>query len=261
MATAVENKRNAVSIVDTIAAEDIGKFPEQNLAESLQRITGVQIQRSAGEGQFVSIRGLDPKFTQVDLDGRELPTPTGTRTFDFTIFSSDFVSAIEVYKSPTSDLIEGGLAGVADIRTVDPATVKERQLVLVAKGADDLNSHKIDPRFTALYADKLFDGRLGVVLGADYSKRHFENYQYQAFGLQPYTAQPAGPFTVSGLFDNAQTFNIIPGDRERTTYLGALNFAVTDKFKLYGEALYSKFTNDDVSVTDAYRQTNLAPPP
>ena len=261
LVTAVEDKRNAVAIVDTIAAEDIGKFPEQNLAESLQRITGVQIQRSAGEGQFVSIRGLDPKFTQVDLDGRELPTPTGTRTFDFTIFSSDFVNAIDVYKSPTADLTEGGLAGVANVRTIDPATVKDRQLVLVAKGSDDLNSHSVDPRFTALYADKLLDGRLGVVLGADYSKRQFENFQYQAFGLQPYVAQPAGPFTVSGLFDNAQTFNIIPGDRERATFLGSLNFAVTDKFKLYGEALYSRFTNDDVSVTDAYRQTNLAAPP
>jgi iron complex outermembrane receptor protein len=261
LATAVEDKRNAVAIVDTIAAEDIGKFPEQNLAESLQRITGVQIQRSAGEGQFVSIRGLDPKFTQVDLDGRTLPTPTGTRTFDFTILSSDFVNAVDVYKSPTADLTEGGLAGVANVRTIDPASVKERQVVLVAKGSDDLNSHNVDPRFTGLYADKLLDGRLGVVLGADYSKRHFENFQYQAFGLQPYTAQPAGPFTVSGLFDNAQTFNLIPGDRERATFLGSLNFALTDNFKLYGEALYSRFTNDDVSVTDAYRQTNLAPPP
>jgi TonB-dependent receptor len=155
LATAVENKRNAAAIVDTIAAEDIGKFPEQNLAESLQRITGVQIQRSAGEGQFVSIRGLDPKFTQVNLDGRELPTPTGTRTFDFTIFSSDFVNAIDVYKSPTADLTEGGLAGVANVRTFDPAAVKERQIVLVAKGSDDLNSNEINPRFTAFYADKI----------------------------------------------------------------------------------------------------------
>jgi iron complex outermembrane receptor protein len=261
LATAVQDKRTAVAIVDTIAAEDIGKFPEQNLAESLQRITGVQIQRSAGEGQFVSIRGLDPKFTQVDLDGRALPTPTGTRTFDFTIFSSDFVNAVDVYKSPTADLTEGGLAGVANVRTIDPATVKDRQIVFVAKGSDDLNSRDVDPRFTGLYADKLLDGRLGIVLGADYSKRHFENFQYQAFGLQPYTAQPAGPFTVSGLFDNAQTFNLIPGDRERSTYLGSLSFALTDNFKLYGEALYSRFANDDVSVTDAYRQTNLAPPP
>ena len=261
LSTAVEDKRNAVAIVDTIAEEDIGGFPEQNLAESLQRITGVQIQRSAGEGQFVSVRGLDPKFTQVDLNGRDLPTPTGTRTFDFTIFSSDFVDAIEVYKSPTADLTEGGLAGVANVRTMDPAAVKNRQLVLIAKGSDDLDSSDVEPRFTGLYADKLIDGRLGVVLGADYSKRHFENYQYQAFGLQPYIAQPAGPFTVSGLFDNAQTFNIIPGDRERDTYLGSLNFALTDNFKLNGEVLYSRFSNSDVSVTDAFRQTNLAPPP
>jgi len=266
LATAVEDKRNAVAIVDTIAAEDIGKFPEQNLAESLQRITGVQIQRSAGEGQYVSIRGLDPKFTQVDLDGRELPTPNstqtnGTKTFDFTILSSDFVNAIDVYKSPTADLDEGGLAGVANVRTIDPATVKERQLVLVAKGSDDLDSGDKDPRFTALYADKLIDGRLGVVLGADYSKRHFEDYQYQAYGLQPYTANPAGPFTVSGLFDNAQYFNLIPGERERTTYLGSLNFAVTDGFKLYEETLYSRFTNNDVTISDAFRQTNLAAPP
>jgi len=261
LATAVEDKKNAVAIVDSIASEDIGKFPEQNLAESLQRITGVQIQRSAGEGQYVSIRGLDPKFTQVDLDGRELPTPTGTRTFDFTIVSSDFVNAIDVYKSPTADLTEGGLAGVANVRTIDPASVKDRQVVLVAKGSDDLNSSTVDPRFTGLYADKLLDGRLGVVLGADYSKRHFQDLQYQAYGLQPYTANPAGPFTVSGLYDNAQYFNLIPGERERTSYLGSLNFAVNDNLSLYEETLYSRFTNNDVTISDAFRQTNLAAPP
>ena len=152
---------------------------------------------------------------------------------------------------------------MANVRTIDPATVKDRQLVLVAKGADDLDSHKVDPRFTALYADKLLDGRLGVVLGADYSKRHFENYQYQAFGMQPYTAQHRGAsFTVSGLFDNASKRSTsFPVIASAPPTWGPSNFAVTDNFKLYGEALYSRFTNDDVSVTDAFRQTNLAAPP
>ena len=80
---ALENKRTSEVISDGIAAEDIGKFPETNLAESLQHITGVQITRSQGEGQFISVRGLDPKFTDILYNGREVPAGTGTRAFDF----------------------------------------------------------------------------------------------------------------------------------------------------------------------------------
>ncbi len=150
---ALNAKRSSSEIVDAIAAEDIGKFPEQNLAESLQRITGVQIQRTSGEGQYVSIRGLDPKFAQVQHDGRELPgvpSSSGTRTFDYGILAAEFVNSVEVFKTPSADLAEGGLSGTVNVRSVDPDTLKGRQFTVVAKGVDDLGSGKRDPHLTAL---------------------------------------------------------------------------------------------------------------
>ena len=98
LAKSVTAKRDAEIVSDAIVAEDIGKFPQQNMAESLQRITGVQITRSKGEGQLVSVRGLDPKFTHLLYNGRELPAASGSRNFDFTILSADFVSELQVAK-------------------------------------------------------------------------------------------------------------------------------------------------------------------
>src|SRR3546814_787916 len=103
---AIENKRNLDVISDGIAAEDIGKYPEQNIAESLQRVTGVQISRNLGEGQFLSVRGLDPKFTNTLYNGRQLPSGSGTRAFDFQVLSANFASQVDVYKSPTADMLE-----------------------------------------------------------------------------------------------------------------------------------------------------------
>src|ERR1044072_5284994 len=105
--TAIETKRVADTVVDVISAEDVGKFPTENVAESLQRVTGVQITRFRGEGQNVTIRGLPSDFTLVQLNGRTLTSALGasgstlSRSFDFTILPSEFVSRVEVYKSPT----------------------------------------------------------------------------------------------------------------------------------------------------------------
>lgn len=103
LADATALKRNNVSIVDAISSEDIGRFPDQNLAESLQRVTGVQITRNKGEGSRVALRGLGPNFTQTQYNGRQIATPGGGRSFSFTSLSSDFVSAVEVFKSPSAE--------------------------------------------------------------------------------------------------------------------------------------------------------------
>src|SRR3546814_5871169 len=82
---------------------------EQNIAESLQRVTGVQISRNLGEGQFLSVRGLDTKFTNTLYNGRQLPSGSGTRAFDPQVLSAHFASQVDVYKSTTADMLESGL--------------------------------------------------------------------------------------------------------------------------------------------------------
>ena len=103
---AADMKRDAIGVVDAITAEDMGKFPDSNLAESLQRITGVSIDRVNGEGSKVTVRGFGPDFNQITLNGRLMPaanledsTASASRSFDFAQLSSDAVSAVEVYKS------------------------------------------------------------------------------------------------------------------------------------------------------------------
>ena len=102
-------KRDCNQIVDAVSAEDVGKFPDSNVAESLQRITGVAIDRSGGEGQFITVRGLGPEFNTVLLNGRTIATDNDGREFSFDVLSSDIIQRAEVFKTATPNLQSGGI--------------------------------------------------------------------------------------------------------------------------------------------------------
>lgn len=265
--SAIAQKRNAPAIVDSISAEDIGKFPEQNLAESLQRITGVQISRSNGEGQNISIRGLSPDFNQINLNGRVLPSPTGSRSFDFTILSSDFISGIDVYKVPTADLVEGGLAGTVNVHTLRAKDVKGLRLAANIEGLYEGNSKKVGPHASILYADRFLDNKLSIIIGVDYSKRNLQNYGYQAFGLESASEASKnldynldGSRTDTFLINHAASFLASFGTRERLSGLLSIGYEVTSNFNIWGEALGSRFTNDIHTALNAHRFTNISDP-
>src|SRR6478735_85339 len=124
---ALQDKRDAISAVDSIRAEDIADFPDLNLAESIQRIPGVTIARDAGEGRTISVRGLSPEFTRVRLNGIEAMSANGGtdaaggtnrgRGFDFNTFASELFSSVVVHKSASADLEEGSLGATVDLRT------------------------------------------------------------------------------------------------------------------------------------------------
>ena len=114
-------KRDSRGVVEAITAEDIGKFPDTNLAESLQRISGVSIDRSNNEGSKVTVRGFGPDFNLITLNGRQMPTTSladPTRSFDFANIASEGVSAVEVFKTFGADQQSGGIGSVINIKTV-----------------------------------------------------------------------------------------------------------------------------------------------
>ena len=122
-------KRDAQGIVDGITAEDIGKFPDTNLAEALQRISGVSIDRQLGEGSKVTVRGVGPDFNLVLLNGRQMPAAnlgsggagtTNSRSFDFANLAAEAVSAIEVFKTSRADQPTGGIGATLNVRTARP---------------------------------------------------------------------------------------------------------------------------------------------
>jgi TonB-dependent receptor len=131
---AIDIKRNADSFVDAISAEDVGKLPDANLAEVMQRVPGVSIQRTRGEGDFISIRGLGPNFVRGEIDGRTLVSATESsdwvrnggvfastgRSTNFDVLPAEIVQKLEVIKSPTASMVEGGIGGVVNILTQEP---------------------------------------------------------------------------------------------------------------------------------------------
>ena len=116
----LDTKREADSFLDSITAEDIGKFPDQNIAESLQRVSGVTIDRRSGEGQEITVRGLGPDFNRVLMNNRQIATITGGRNFDFQVIASELIGAVDVYKTATANLTEGWMGGLVNMRTMKP---------------------------------------------------------------------------------------------------------------------------------------------
>lgn len=271
---ALDVKRDAQGIVDAVSAEDVGKFPDQNLAESLQRITGVQITRSEGEGKNITVRGLPSDFTRVQFNGRTMPSVNATstyvvgsggRSFDFTIIPSSFVREIVVHKTSVADIEEGGISGTADIKTIRPLDMGQRVLSGAATGVYEENSGETQPKVNALYSDSFNDGKFGVALGAHYDKRSAETHAFVGYGAEVGVEggrNPALDYNLDGDFDDTFRFHHEnryrngTSDRERKTLLATLQFQPTDNTDFWFETLYSEFAVDNLVHQNAHRFTN-----
>jgi TonB-dependent receptor len=176
----LEEKRYSTEQVDAIFAEDIGKFPDQNLAESMQRIAGVSIDREGGEGQRISIRGLGSDFTRVRLNGLEALATAGTgsagvnrsRGFDFNTFASELFSQVKVNKTQSAQMDEGSLGSTVDLRGSRPFDFDGFRASASAQVGYGEMAEEYDPRVSGLLSNTWADGRFGALLSASYSKRN-----------------------------------------------------------------------------------------
>jgi iron complex outermembrane recepter protein len=162
---ALEIKRYGTGFVDAIVATDIASFPDQNLAEALQRIPGVAIERSSGQGKTVSVRSLGSQFTHSTINGLNASSASGKRELQFDLFSSDLVQTVSVKKSPTASDEEGGVGGTVAIRTARPFDYDGFKVVVSAEGAHNSVSDEVDPRMAFLISDTYADDTIGVLLG------------------------------------------------------------------------------------------------
>jgi TonB-dependent receptor len=164
-------KRDAVGIVDAIAAEDLGKFPDSNIAEALQRVPGVAIDRNGGEGQFVTIRGFGPAFNTVLLNGRPIESETGGREFSFDLYPSELIAGAEIFKTGTAHLDEGGIGATINLKTARPLDLPDNKALLSAQAHYEDASRKATPQAFALYSRKFNDGKMGFLLSGSYQDR------------------------------------------------------------------------------------------
>ena len=179
--SALNAKRTDRGIVDVIKAEDIAKFPDTNLAESLQRVPGVVIDRDAGEGRNITVRGLGADFTRVRINGIEALATTGgtdssgganrSRGFDFNVFASELFNSLTVRKSNQADVDEGSLGATVDLQAARPFDFKRFVATVSAKAKYNDLSGKTDPRVAFLLTDTFANNTLGFLVSGAYSKR------------------------------------------------------------------------------------------
>jgi TonB-dependent receptor len=175
----MDTKRSSEGIVDAISAEDIGKFPDTNLAESLQRISGVSIDRVNGEGSKVTVRGFGPDFNLVTLNGRQLPVTTGSRSFDFANISADTISGVEVSKTSLASNSTGGIGSTIDVQTLRPLNVHTTKAVANVAMVSDESTERgsATPEISGLYSTTFDNEKFGVLLAASYQERESGSQQ------------------------------------------------------------------------------------
>jgi len=184
MQSTLNLKKNSDGIVDGVVAADIGKFPDTNLAESLQRISGVSIDRQNGEGQKITVRGMGPDFNLVLLNGRQMPVsdlndPNG-RSFSFDNLASEAISQLQVYKTGRADNPSGGIGATVNVMTARPFDHAGTQASFGIKGVKDTSNQKlpdllkgtrITPEVSGIFSTTSKDGMWGIGASASFQKR------------------------------------------------------------------------------------------
>ena len=183
----LDDKRNNVGSTDTILAEDIAKFPDTNLSESIQRIPGVALSRAGGEGRQIAVRGLSPLFTTTEINGMETIANSGNnvgRSFDFNVFDSDLFSGITVNKTAAANLHEGALGAVIQLSTPHP--FDHQGFTLVSSGTGSYNTQRgaFNKRASGLISDTFMNGTLGVLFAAAYQQRKVQLFDTDSVGFQ-----------------------------------------------------------------------------
>ena len=177
VASAIDRKKNASTVVDSIVAEDIGEFPDKNVGEALSRVTGVQLSRDFGEGSQVNIRGVEANLNRIEINGLSVLSTNGTagRGAELRELPAELIKSIDVFKGVTADQTEGGIGGTVSIKTNMPLDFKTRTFVTKLEGEHSTSRGGMQPRASILWADKFLDGRLGLMANIVYDKVYTQN--------------------------------------------------------------------------------------
>lgn len=265
LSSSLATKRNQDGVVDAVSAEDAGKFPDTNIAESLQRVTGVQIDRNNGEGRTISVRGLGPEYNNVLINGRAMTSDTGSRAFSFDLLSSDLISKALVYKTSQAFLPEGGIGSTVDIQTARPLSGKAGSSTVVnVSDSYDSNSKKNTPGLSGLYSYANPSRTFGVAGSLSYTDR--DSAQYKAI------TDAWNYLDVASINGNMNSKGLTPADvtnkklyipqsfgfqnetesRKRLVANFTAQYNPSSSWKLTADALYSRLNqqNNVIAISD-----------
>lgn len=246
LSTSAELKRESAIVQDSISQEDLGKFPDANVAESLQRIPGVSIDRSNGEGKFVTVRGLGPQFNSVLFNGRSLASDNYGREFSFDLLAAELISGADVYKTSLARLPEGGIGATINLHTARPLDLSGFRSVVSAKGNYESTNEEITPQVFGLVSDTFADDTLGLLGSVSYQERNVSVDSVTSGGWLPnQTVGPANNPVATNVYA-PRNLDISNASDERTrlgiTLVG--QYRPSDALTLTLDGLYNSFESD-----------------
>ncbi|MGV8836399.1 TonB-dependent receptor [Cellvibrio sp.] len=252
--SAADFKRNSDVVVDSITAEDIGKFPDANIADSLQRVPGVQISRDrGGEGRFVSVRGLGSQFNMTTLNSRTLATDNAGRDFSFDVMPSELISQADVYKTSMASIQEGSIGGLISLKTRKPLDTPGLHVNGSLGGLYDEGTEQWGGQSSVVVSDSFHDDTLGVSLGVTYSQREWKADTYELLSAKKYVSVPANTDgnteAVNAWMPDIPSFQHKFGERERVGVAGAIQFKPDDRIDTTVDFFYSNYKTPESSYS------------
>lgn len=241
-------KRYSGAVVDVVTAEDIGKFPDKNVAESLSRITGVSVTRGFGEGEKIAVRGTDPAQNRTLLNGASVASAdwfvldNPSRAFNFTLLPSNVVSDLEVYKTPQADIQEGSLGGTVYLKTRRPLALDANTVSLQVQGQYSDVSKEWDPQLSGLYSWKNDAEDFGLLISLTQQERSLarKGKEVLGFGRQQVAGQEYwAPRIVGDAF--------FQQERKRTTALVSAQWLPTEQTEVVLNVLDTKLDANNIN--------------
>jgi TonB-dependent receptor len=243
-ARAINQQRAAPSLTSIVAADEIGRFPDQNAAESLQRLPGVSLYRDQGEGRFVDLRGLNYVYTSVTLNGAKVASPeVGSRAIALDVVPADSLAALEVTKVPTPDLDGEGLGGVVNIKSKSAFDADGLAATATAQGIYSQLTGQTGAKFNFSTSNLFAGGKAGILVAGTWQQRKFGSFNYEIDDGWDVRTAPGGTTEYYFLQDIA--FRDYEIERTRYGATVALEYKPDPSTWLALKGTYNRFTDDE----------------
>lgn len=253
-AAAINRRRRAPSVIDVLSSDSVGNFPDQNVAEALQRAPGLSVQRDQGEGRFVVIRGIDPSFNSTTINGMRIPGPEAdSRAVNLDAISSDLVESVEITKAITPDMDGDAVGGNIEVKTLTAFDLGGRSGSVTVGGSYNTTNEETSPDISASYTDLFSIGGGEDNLGVAFAVSQFDR-DTVSDGIEgaPWemTETPEGN-EVNALLEGEQRDYVLT--RKRTSVALNFDYRPTDTDEYYLRTMYSEFDDAETKEENIFK--------